>query len=95
MFQNFINEHFNQQSQILNIYYNKRYRDAPNNQIYAIAYKSDMFYDWRDTFIDAFNQQVQCSRHKCPRIVLHGEPNTGKVSFVKFLFGKTNLNAKF
>jgi hypothetical protein len=47
------------------------------------------FFDWRDEFIMAFNYQMKnLYFHKCPKIVLKGEPNTGKTSFVKFLFGK-------
>ena len=78
----------------MRIYYDEKYGAASNNKLFVITYKTiAMFDDWRDTFIKAFNEQVQFPRHKCPRIVLQGEPNTGKTSFVNFLFGN-NFNKK-
>ncbi len=45
------------------------------------------FNDWRDEFIEVYNNQL-IGKHKCPRIVLRGEPNCGKSTFVKSLLGK-------
>ncbi len=75
----------------MDIYYGERYKNSL--KLCKIEYKdADIrFFDWRDKFIKAFNFQLQTNKHKCPRIVLQGEPDCGKTSFVNYLFGNKLL----
>jgi ribosome biogenesis GTPase A len=86
---NFMLQHPNRQQQIKDIYNQYGYF---NKILLPIEYidKTNKFNDWRDEFIEAYNAQLT-GHHKCPRIVLHGEPNCGKSTFVNKLFGKHSI----